>query len=143
MDLVARSWLGMGPPFFRERLYTSDLGKASQPPAQFLPARRASSARAQLRRHVRGEQLDERRVHLGSTRDDVPLLTVFRAAEGAGTAPGLLDEERAGRRVPGAEADFPESIDPPGCDISQIERRGPGTADAGYLLGDRAQHVEI
>src|SRR4029077_1546837 len=85
------------------------------------------SAAAQLLGDVRREQLHQRCVYLGSAGDDVPRLAVFGSVERADAPAGLLDEERPGGGVPRCQADFPERIDAPGRDISQIARRGSRT----------------
>src|SRR6184192_3996980 len=140
MDLVASSCRAMEPPRYSRGLYTSDLGKASRGAAARVAA---PSALAQLGRHVRREQLDEIRVHLGSSRDDVPTLAVFRTGERSDVPAGLLDEERPGGRVPRRQPDLPEAIDATGRDIGQIERRRARAAHAGRLLRDGLQHAEV
>src|SRR5437667_929213 len=140
MDLVASSVRAMEPPRYSRGLYTSDLGKASRRAAARATA---PSALAQLGRYGRREQLDEIRVHLGSSRDDVPTLAVFRTGERSDVPAGLLDEERPGGRVPRRQPDLPEAIDATGRDIGQIERGRARAAHAGDLLRDRLQHLEV
>src|SRR6516225_10009407 len=141
MDLVARSWrAAMGPPFLCRGLYTSTLWKASQ---RAPPVPCARSARPQLRRHVRREQLDQRRVNFGRAADDVSSLSVLRAIERADVSARLLDEQRARGRVPRAQADLPERIDSAGGDVGEVEGRRAGTPHARGLQAHRAQHVEI
>src|SRR6185312_4572309 len=76
---------------------------------------------AQSLRDVRGEQFHERLVCFWRPRDDVAALSIRLAGERADAAAGLLDEQRAGRRIPGFQANLPERIGPAGCDISEIE----------------------
>src|SRR5438270_14034354 len=92
MDLVASSCRAMEPPRYSRGLYTSDMGKASRRAAARATA---PSALPQLGRHVRREQLDEIRVHLGRSSDDLPSLPVFRTGERSDVPAGLLAQGRA------------------------------------------------
>src|SRR5512146_20166 len=115
IDLVAKSWLRM------RRDSTQAIPAKPATAAGGGRAARASrrkSGRAQILRHVRREELEQRRVHLGRTRDHIAALAVLGSREGADAPARLLDEERTGRRIPRREPDFPEPVDPAGCDIS-------------------------
>src|SRR5882762_10911228 len=89
MDLVARSWLAMGPPIFREDSTQGIRGKRASGGAD---SRARASGAAQLLGDVRREQLQKRGVDLGRAGEDVPLLAVFGTAERADAPASLLDE---------------------------------------------------
>src|SRR5262249_1719218 len=139
MDLVARSWLAMSPPVFREDSTQAPWGKRASRRRRALPR----SRHAQLRRQVRREQLDERSVNLRRAGDDVSRLAVLRAAQGADAPPGLLDEQRSGCRVPGTQTDFPERINAASGDIGEIERGSARPAYTGRVQRHGPQHLEI
>src|SRR5580704_16511598 len=119
--------LFMTPPWLAPRLYYRCTGLCV----------------AQVRRHVRRKGLDECGIHFWGASENVSALRVCGSDEGADASTGLLDEQRAGRRVPGAETDFPEGIDAAAGDISEIQRGGAGPAHASRLAHDRAQHRKI
>ena len=86
---------------------------------------------AQFRRYVRRQRLDQRLVHFWRAGDDVGPESILVAAERADAPAGLLDQQRAGGRVPGLESDLPEAIDAAGGDVGQIQRRRARAAHAG------------
>src|SRR6185437_6038119 len=98
MDFVASSWLGMGPP--AQIVVGADYG--------------GPSLLAQLGRQVRGEQLQQRLIHLGGACQDVAPLLEFASGECGDAPASFLDEQSPRRGIPGREADFPESIRAPG-----------------------------
>ena len=63
--------------------------------------------------------------------------------ERADAAAGLGDQQRAGRGVPGVEADLPEAVDAAGGHVGEVERGGAGAADAGGLLHHRLEHRQV
>src|SRR5215469_500570 len=126
IDLVAKSWLGM---------------RADS--TQATAAKPASLFRAQHLRNVRRKEIEQRCVHFGRTGEDVPPQGVLGARECADPAARLLDEEGSGRGVPGREPDLPETVDPAGRDISEVERGGTGAAHTGGTLHGRFEHLEI
>src|SRR5690349_21268406 len=85
---------------------------------------------AEVLGEMRSEGGDQGIVDLWSAGDDMAALLVFIAGEGADTAAGFLDKQRSRGGVPGAQADFPEAIGAARGHISEIERRGTGTANA-------------
>src|ERR1700691_1782364 len=66
--------------------------------------------------------------------------SILAPAQRADPPARFLDQERTGRSIPGLESELPEAIHPPGCDISQIQCRRSGPADACGLARERAQH---
>src|SRR5690606_4551296 len=65
------------------------------------------------------------------------------ALEVAHQAAGLHDQQRAGGDVPGREAEFPESVQPPGGHVGEVERGGARASHPRRLLHHLAQDREI
>src|SRR5271163_2040655 len=102
MDLVAKSWFGISPPNLRG-LYRSRSWKASNGPRRAAGVV-SGSTRAHLGGNVWGEGFEQGGVDLGRAGQNVAFLAVFGPAERADAAAGLLDEQRAGRRIPRRES---------------------------------------
>src|ERR1700686_699864 len=94
---------------------------------------------AQFLRYMRRERCNQCLVHFWRTGNDICPKSILVAAERADATAGLPYHERAGGRVPGLQSHLPESVDAAGGDISQIQGRRAGAANA---RGHRAQHAE-
>src|SRR5688572_9891934 len=70
-------------------------------------------------------------------------VAVLAAAEVAHPATRFRDEEVARRRVPRREADLPESVEPAGCNIGEVERSRSGPAHARGRTHDALEHAEV
>src|SRR5262245_47977005 len=86
----------------------------------------------QPRAEMGPDEVKQLREDLRCARDDVAGLQVaVVTAQVADETACFTDEQRAGRHVPRAQADFPEAVEPSCRDIRQVERGGTGTTDAG------------
>src|SRR5688572_17017965 len=70
-------------------------------------------------------------------------VAVLAAAEVADPAAGFRDEEVARSRVPWRQADLPESIEPPGRNVSEVERCRARPPHARGRLHDALEHAEV
>jgi hypothetical protein len=89
------------------------------------------------------ERLEQGAIDLGGTREHVAFLSIFRAAQRANSATGLLDEERAGCRIPRRQPEFPEGIHTSRGDIGQIESSGPRPSYPRGGFHRNLQHGEV
>src|SRR5882757_2641396 len=118
IDLVAKSWLAI----------------KLKPPKNLWPDSGGTSAFAQLLWHVRVQQLDQRCVDFGRTRQYVPSLCVFATRERTNASASFLNQQRSGRGIPRCQANLPEPISSSRCDISQVERCRTGTTNTSGVL---------
>src|SRR6185437_9821752 len=113
IDLVARSWLGMGPP---ESVVGADYG--------------GPLLLTQLGGQERGEHLDQRFIHLRRAGNDVASLAKLASRQSADTTACFRDQQRPRRGIPRRQSDLPERIDAAGRDISHVQRCGARAPDA-------------
>ena len=93
---------------------------------------------------MRADGLEQLHEDLGAARHDVARLEiVFLAGEVADQATGLDHQQATRRDIPGVEPDLEEAIGAAGRQPGQVERRGAGTAQAGGLLHQVAEHTGI
>ena len=92
---------------------------------------------------MRSERLEQGAVDLGGTREHMAFLPIFRAAQRADAAPGLLDEECAGCGIPRRQPEFPEGIHTSRGDIGQIESSGPRPSYPRGGFHRNLQHGEV
>ena len=90
----------------------------------------------------------DRRQHcleaFGVTGNDVDFLKKFvTAGEVAHQAAGFLDQQGACSHVPLGQTRLPERIETTGSNVSQIQARRTGAADAGSLANQGAEHAQI
>jgi len=84
------------------------------------------------------QQLDE---YLGVACDYIAgIQIIFLAGEIADQAAGLDHQQAAGRDVPGIQADLEEAVGAARRQPGQVQRGGTGTAQAGSLLHQGAEH---
>src|SRR3984957_1487028 len=143
MDFVASSCDAMKPPVFVRGTLHKHPGESEARAVRGAPVASLASGLAQLRWHVRRDQTQELCVNLRRARHDMTRLLVVAAGERADAAAGFLDEECAGRRVPGRKPDLPERINASRGHVGEVERRGARATHPGGLLGHRAQHAHV
>src|SRR6185436_5455110 len=109
--------------------------------------RRAANQVRVVRGILRSAQsLQELGKHLRCPRSDVAALQVARITRKiADEASGLQDQQSTRRHVPGRQAHLPESVEPPGGDIGEVERRcaGPPHARARSHDPPELSHVRL
>src|SRR5208282_3288216 len=75
--------------------------------------------------------------------DDVRTESVFDPCRRTDPPARLLNQQSAGRGIPGCQAEFPKAVDPTGRHIREIERGGTGPAYARRRAHDDFEHGEI
>src|SRR5690554_4688198 len=105
-----------------------------------LKAGSRGSACAHVLLHDR-QQLGE---DLGRAGDQTAALEEPAATGEVGDeATGLEDQQRAGRHVPAVQAGFPEAVETAAGDVGEVQRGGAGTAQAGGLLRQLAEGLDV
>lgn len=93
---------------------------------------------------MRRKNLQQLGKYLRIAADEVAAGQVVRlAGEVADEAAGFGDQQRAGRHVPWAQAEFPEAVEATRGDIGQVERGGAWTAQAGSFLRQVAKNRQV
>src|SRR6185436_1053924 len=67
--------------------------------------------------------------------------TVRTARQICHDAAGLLDDQRTGRHVPRMKRLLPESVEPAGCHVTQVDRRRAETPDGARYFEELSEET--
>ena len=93
---------------------------------------------------IGGQHLHQLAVNLGRATDHLALEQVVAfAGEVADQTTGLGDHQGACGNVPGVQAGLKKTVVKTRCDVTKIERRSAGTAQASAALHDFFKHLHV